>query len=297
MAKVPRLLRARPGRAWAGIEGPRGLYGTYAVSDGTDQPFRMKIHDPSFVHLQLVGHADAEQPDRGHDGRHGLARPDHGRDRQVGPGMTTLNRAWGNLTLAGRVLLPLLFVVLDRRPDPRGARRAVRRAGAGRRPRREPGHRPVRGRGHGRAAVQHPGRVHHHLHGDEGHRADEPSRSAPTASARSGSLLSVVHGLKVLMKEDFTPTGADRLVFTLAPVVVFLTAVMTFLVIPFGPGLVRPGPQHRPALPVRRGRHERRRAADGRLGELQQVLAARRTPVRGAGRQLRDPAHAVRRRA
>ena len=55
MAKLPRLLRPRPGRAWAGIEGPRGLYGTYAISDGTDQPFRMKIHDPSFVHLQLVG--------------------------------------------------------------------------------------------------------------------------------------------------------------------------------------------------------------------------------------------------
>jgi len=47
-----------------------------------------------------------------------------------------------------------------------------------------------------------------------------------------------VHGLKVLMKEDFTPTGADKVVFTWAPVIVFLTAVMTFLVIPFGPGLV-----------------------------------------------------------
>ena len=55
MAKLPRLLRPRPGRAWAAIEGPRGLYGTYAISDGTDQPFRRKIHDPSFVHLQLVG--------------------------------------------------------------------------------------------------------------------------------------------------------------------------------------------------------------------------------------------------
>ena len=55
MAKLPRLLRPRPGRAWAAVEGPRGLYGTYAISDGTDQPFRMKIHDPSFVNLQLVG--------------------------------------------------------------------------------------------------------------------------------------------------------------------------------------------------------------------------------------------------
>ena len=54
MARLPRLLRPRPGRAWAAVEAPRGLFGTYVVSDGTDQPFRMKIHDPSFVNLQLV---------------------------------------------------------------------------------------------------------------------------------------------------------------------------------------------------------------------------------------------------
>jgi NADH-quinone oxidoreductase subunit H len=47
----------------------------------------------------------------------------------------------------------------------------------------------------------------------------------------------VVHGLKVLMKEDFTPTGADSTVFTWAPVVVYLASVMTLLVIPFAPGL------------------------------------------------------------
>jgi NADH-quinone oxidoreductase subunit H len=41
----------------------------------------------------------------------------------------------------------------------------------------------------------------------------------------------------MLIKEDFTPTGADSLVFTLAPVVVYLASVMTLLVIPFGPGL------------------------------------------------------------
>jgi NADH-quinone oxidoreductase subunit H len=52
-----------------------------------------------------------------------------------------------------------------------------------------------------------------------------------------GSLPSVVHGLKVLMKEDFTPTGADSLVFTWAPVVVYLASVMSLLVIPFAPGL------------------------------------------------------------
>jgi NADH-quinone oxidoreductase subunit D len=55
IAKLPRLLRPRPGRAYAAIEGPRGQYSTYAISDGTDQPFRLRIHDPSFIHLQSVG--------------------------------------------------------------------------------------------------------------------------------------------------------------------------------------------------------------------------------------------------
>jgi NADH-quinone oxidoreductase subunit H len=63
-------------------------------------------------------------------------------------------------------------------------------------------------------------------------------RRGPNRVLPAGAAMSVVHGLKVLTKEDFTPTGADRLVFTWAPVIVFLTAVMTFLVIPFGPGLV-----------------------------------------------------------
>ena len=62
-------------------------------------------------------------------------------------------------------------------------------------------------------------------------------RIGPDRVGPFGSLLSVVHGLKVLMKEDFTPTGADPLVFTWAPVVVYLGSVMTLLVIPFAPGL------------------------------------------------------------
>jgi NADH-quinone oxidoreductase subunit H len=62
-------------------------------------------------------------------------------------------------------------------------------------------------------------------------------RIGPDRVGPWGSLLSVVHGLKVLMKEDFTPTGADSLVFTLAPVVVYSATVLTALVIPFAPGL------------------------------------------------------------
>ena len=44
-----------PGRAFIAIESPRGEYACYAMSDGSDQPFRLRIHDPSFFNLQAVG--------------------------------------------------------------------------------------------------------------------------------------------------------------------------------------------------------------------------------------------------
>lgn len=62
-------------------------------------------------------------------------------------------------------------------------------------------------------------------------------RRGPNRIGPFGSLASVVHGLKVLAKEDTTPTAADVPVFTLAPAVVYLAAVMTLLVMPFAPGL------------------------------------------------------------
>jgi NADH-quinone oxidoreductase subunit H len=74
-------------------------------------------------------------------------------------------------------------------------------------------------------------------------------RIGPDRVGPFGSALSVVHGLKVLVKEDFTPTGVDPTVFTWAPVVVYLASIMTLVVIPFGPGLYgAPGPQ-RPGSP------------------------------------------------
>jgi NADH-quinone oxidoreductase subunit H len=62
-------------------------------------------------------------------------------------------------------------------------------------------------------------------------------RMGPDRVGPWGTLLSTVHGLKVLMKEDFTPTRADPVVFTWAPVVVFATMALSALVIPFAPGL------------------------------------------------------------
>ena len=55
MAQIPRLIRIPPARAFASIESPRGQYSVYAISDGSDQPFRLRIRDPSFFNLQSVG--------------------------------------------------------------------------------------------------------------------------------------------------------------------------------------------------------------------------------------------------
>ena len=55
MAKLPRLVRVPPGRAFVALESPRGQYAAYTISDGSDQPFRLRIHDPSFFNLQAVG--------------------------------------------------------------------------------------------------------------------------------------------------------------------------------------------------------------------------------------------------
>ncbi|MDL2334434.1 MAG: NADH-quinone oxidoreductase subunit H [Chloroflexota bacterium] len=64
------------------------------------------------------------------------------------------------------------------------------------------------------------------------------SRIGPNRIGPWGTLSSVFHGFKVLAKEDFTPTGADAAVFTMAPIITYLSSVLTLLVIPFAPGLV-----------------------------------------------------------
>jgi NADH-quinone oxidoreductase subunit H len=62
-------------------------------------------------------------------------------------------------------------------------------------------------------------------------------RVGPDRVGPYGAFMSVVHGLKVLSKEDFTPLGVDVPIFTLSPIVVFASIPLTLLVIPFAPGL------------------------------------------------------------
>lgn len=53
-AKVPRTLKPAAGDAYARIESAKGELGYYLVSDGSDKPYRVHIHAPSFVNLQAL---------------------------------------------------------------------------------------------------------------------------------------------------------------------------------------------------------------------------------------------------
>jgi NADH-quinone oxidoreductase subunit H len=59
-------------------------------------------------------------------------------------------------------------------------------------------------------------------------------RFGPNRAGPFGILQPVADGVKVLLKEDTVPDGADRILFLLAPSVFTLTALLIFAVVPFG---------------------------------------------------------------
>ena len=61
------------------------------------------------------------------------------------------------------------------------------------------------------------------------------SRLGPMRVGPRGVLQPIADALKLMMKEDITPARADKWVFTLAPMMVLVPALIVFAVIPFGP--------------------------------------------------------------
>lgn len=64
------------------------------------------------------------------------------------------------------------------------------------------------------------------------------SRIGPNRVGWQGLLQTPADAVKLLHKEDIIPRGADKWIFTLAPVIVFVPAYLVYVVIPFGKGMV-----------------------------------------------------------
>ncbi len=60
-------------------------------------------------------------------------------------------------------------------------------------------------------------------------------RLGPMRVGPHGLLQPIADALKLLIKEDVIPDGADKVVFWMAPVVMVITAFTVYIVIPFGP--------------------------------------------------------------
>ncbi len=60
-------------------------------------------------------------------------------------------------------------------------------------------------------------------------------RLGPMRVGPYGLLQPIADGLKLMLKEDIVPAGADRLIFTMAPIITLVPAFIVFAVIPFGP--------------------------------------------------------------
>lgn len=59
-------------------------------------------------------------------------------------------------------------------------------------------------------------------------------RLGPMRVGPHGLLQPIADGLKLLFKEDVTPSGVNKVIYTLAPILSFVPAFMVFAVIPFG---------------------------------------------------------------
>lgn len=59
-------------------------------------------------------------------------------------------------------------------------------------------------------------------------------RIGPNRVGPLGLLQPIADGIKFIMKEDYMPRGADKILFTLAPIIIVIPALIGFAVIPWG---------------------------------------------------------------
>ncbi|MCJ7497993.1 MAG: NADH-quinone oxidoreductase subunit H, partial [candidate division Zixibacteria bacterium] len=64
------------------------------------------------------------------------------------------------------------------------------------------------------------------------------SRLGPMRTGWHGWLQTVIDAIKLILKEDTTPENADKISFLIAPIIVFVSAFMAYICIPFGKGLI-----------------------------------------------------------
>ncbi len=63
-------------------------------------------------------------------------------------------------------------------------------------------------------------------------------RLGPMEVGYKGLLQPIADGIKLFFKEDIVPSGANKIVFSIAPILSLVPALIGFAVVPFGPGLV-----------------------------------------------------------
>ncbi|MGF1580451.1 MAG: NADH-quinone oxidoreductase subunit NuoH [Gemmataceae bacterium] len=71
-------------------------------------------------------------------------------------------------------------------------------------------------------------------------------RKGPNRVGPWGLLQSIADGLKFLLKEDVIPKRADKFLYLLAPGIAVGTAMLAFVIVPFGPTTPRPMPPVKP---------------------------------------------------